>query len=697
MGYRSAVGAFRVLAALLVMALVGAGTFARAQEGAGNTTPPFGRPQASAAGDYAPAEIVNDEGGPVRITGTLTYTNLNFTMGVAQPLVILEDQAGFVDRDRHFLFSPESQVLGQFTSDFFTSPVSYSLALPIEPQGAYRNVADSSDAIGVQVYAVAYWTNKWGDPFLEERDLYGGGWSTAYASTRVSEDASARYEIVGGRLLIYAPDDAQGFPAGFGDDGLLFTADDPIVRVPQGYTVVDLDTNPFTFDRSRHAVIDLIEPTGIALDDFSDLSYTDAFDAMIDKMSREYAFTEYKGIDWEAMADAFRPRVEEAERAADRQAYLRALRDFTWAIPDGHISGPFIFEDFQTGAAGGLGMLIRELDDGRVIVTYLSDNGAAQRAGIQLRAEIVEINGRPVSEVIGQTTPWTSPFSTEHNLRLTQMRDAIRFPIGTRVEVAYRNPGNRGIPTIATLVAVSDPESWTAWWNQFTGGRTGIELPVQYRLLDGGFLYAGVNSFSDNELLTVQLWERMIETLNNNNIPGVVVDMRQNGGGSGFLADQMAAYFFDEPLVLGSRGSYNEELGAFYFDPDPRAQERFYLPPEHHRYHGNVAVLVGPNCASACERFAYAMTLQGRAQTVGHYPTAGLGGGVEDFRMPEGQVIRFTVSRSVNAEGEIHIEGVGVAPTLRVPVTEATLFSASDPVLDAAVAYLRGEAVPQAP
>ncbi|MEO5887554.1 MAG: hypothetical protein ABIQ77_07820, partial [Anaerolineales bacterium] len=43
------------------------------------------------------------DGGPKTVTGTLTYTNLFFTDGVAQPVIILEDQGGFVTRDRKFL------------------------------------------------------------------------------------------------------------------------------------------------------------------------------------------------------------------------------------------------------------------------------------------------------------------------------------------------------------------------------------------------------------------------------------------------------------------------------------------------------------------------------------------------------------------------------------------------------------------
>src|SRR3990172_5126578 len=128
-----------------------------------------------ALGDEPEAPIINDEGGPVVITGSVAYTNSFFTAGVAEPLVILEDQAGFVDRNEHFLMPPASQTLGQITSDFYTSPFTYSVALPIEPQGTLRDVDhDGAQETGVMVFAVAYWTNTFGDPSLEERDLYGG-------------------------------------------------------------------------------------------------------------------------------------------------------------------------------------------------------------------------------------------------------------------------------------------------------------------------------------------------------------------------------------------------------------------------------------------------------------------------------------------------------------------------------------------
>lgn len=649
------------------------------------------------ASDEEEEEIVfinEDDGGPVSIVGEVAYTNPFFTAGVAQPLVILEDQAGFVDRDENFLMPLSSQTLGQITSNFFESPFSYSVALPIEPQGTYRDVDnDEEEEQGVQIYAVAYWTNTFGDPFLEERDLYGGGWSTAYASTRVSEDFETEREIIGGKLLVYAADDTQSFPINFGEDGLLFTEDDAeMVDLPQGYTVVDLDTVPFTFDRSASQVIDLLEPQGSALIDYSDLTYTEAFTSLLGTLSTEYAFTEYKEIDWEALAEEYQPLFEEADETGDAELYRVALRDFLWEIPDGHISGPFVVEEFQTNVAGGIGMAIRDVDDGRVIVNFVLEGGPAAEAGIGLGTEIISVNETPIDEWVEQSVAYSAPFSTDHVERLQKLRYAVRYPLDTEVEVTFLNPPTDDEPEpeeqTVTLTAISEGASFS--FSSFAAGTTGFELPVEYEVLDNGYVLVRITSFFDNQVLTVQLWERLMQTINANGTPGIIIDMRQNGGGFGFLADQMAAYFFDEPYILGNTGYYDESVGEFVFREDDA--ERFYLPPsEDLRYDGDVVVLVGPACSSACEFFSYVMTIDNRATVVGHYPTGGLGGSVNDLDMPEGERIRYTIGRAVDANGNIHIEGIGVVPDYFVPVTEETLFSEGDPVLDAGVAVLDGE------
>lgn len=633
------------------------------------------------------AEIQNDEGGPAIVEGEMNYTNPENMQTVAQPLIVLEDQAGFIDRNRGFLLPPESQILGVITGDFFSPPFTWTLSLPIVPQGSLRDVDNDGETDeGVMTYAVAFWSNVYGDPYLERRDLSGGGWSTAYASTHVKTNPSGGGEVIGGKYIVWAPDDQQGFPSGFGEDGKLFTEDDPIVRLPAGYTVVDMDTSPFTFDRSQRPFIELIEPEDVALDDFSDMSYTEAFDAMLKMFREEYAFTELKGIDWDAMEAVFRPRFAEAEANEDYNAYRHALRDFMLSIPDTHIVAPFIAEDFQRETGGGLGMAIRDLDEGRTIVNFVTPGGPAERAGIELGAEITEMGGQPVDEFVAAIQPYSGPFGSQHFQRLQQLRYATRAPLGTEVSVTFRNPESTESQTV-TLTAEEDPASFR--FSSFNSGRTGVELPVEFKLLDNGLGYVKVYSFFDNELLTIQLWEQMMKSLNSLGVPGLIIDMRQNGGGSGTLADQMAAYFFNDELVLGNTEAYDQDLGKFYADPN--TVQRFYPPDESLQYQGSVAVLIGPNCASACEFFTYNMTRQGRADVIGQYPTAGAGGARVMFLMPGPEQELLPLGRPLDAEGNIIVEGTGVAPTIHVPVTEETLFAEGDVLLDTAAALLLGK------
>ena len=117
---------------------------------------------------------------PVEISGDIPYTSPFFLNSISQPFVMLEDQAGFMRRDREFRFPLEGQVIGPVNVDK-NQKLTYTLSLPSVPQGTLLDVDNNGTKdIGVQVFQIAYWSNTWGDTFLEERD--GKGWSNAYNS-----------------------------------------------------------------------------------------------------------------------------------------------------------------------------------------------------------------------------------------------------------------------------------------------------------------------------------------------------------------------------------------------------------------------------------------------------------------------------------------------------------------------------------
>lgn len=633
---------------------------------------------------YPPAPLDLDEGGLREISGSITFSNTFSLSGASDAIILLEDQSGFIQRNPDYVIPRRTQTLGQMTSDIGESPVEYRLTLPTLPDAPLHRFATGQP--GVMVFAISYWTNLFGDAYLEERDQLGVGWSTSYVSTRVSHRAAVRGEIEGGVLLVYAPEEGAAFPLDFGADERLFTEDDRLGLLPAGWTLVDLDERPFRFDRSRRARVNLIEGEAAQSDDFSRLTYSLAFSAMVDKFRREYAFTEHKGIDWDALEAEFLPRFAHAEERRDAIAYLLALRDFTWRIPDDHIDSNLVqalATMYLRETDGGIGLALRELDDGQIVVWHAIEGSPAALAGIERGAAILRVNGIAAAAWVDQAITWGGPYSTTHTERLQKLRYATRFPVGSGVTLEYRNPGQAGEAT-AQLVAVAEDASFLI--SSFSAGSTGFELPVAYESLGDGVLYASIRDFQEDRRLTVQLWERMLRTANEQGVRALILDLRNHAGGSTWLADQLAAYFFDEPLSLGNTGFYDAERDEFVFDA-ARAG-RFRLPPEELRFRGQVALLLGPNCASACEFFAYNLTLQDRAVTFGHYPTAGMGGTAERFRMPGSIVVQMTAGRAVNAQGEVHIEGRGVVPSLRVPLTLETLLMDGDAVLQAALAVI---------
>jgi C-terminal processing protease CtpA/Prc len=617
-----------------------------------------------------PGEENPDE--PVFITGKIPYTSPFFLNTISEPFVMLEDAAGFAQRDREFVFPLVGQAIGpvEVTEG---QEVIYSLALPSIPQGTMQDLDhDNIPDPGVQVFSISYWSNTWGGPFLEERD--GSGWSNAYTS--MITDPERKDEIIGGTLLIWAPDDHQKFPSGFGDDGLLFTSDDPTSSVPAGYTIVDLNQEPFRFYKEARPTIELIEGE-VAVNDFSGMSYSEAFDALFDKVSREYPFTQEKGINWEQL---YLATSGEIAKAKNQQDFYKALRQFAFSIPDAHISLSLDPQIFYDERGGGYGIVLKELSDGKVLVTQVFEPGPAWEAGIQVGAEIISWDGMPVGDAIAQVVPDFGPYSTEHHKRLEQVAFLTRGPQFSAVEVEFKNP-EAATPEKAKLDSTSEYESLFASLPVFQGDE--MNLPIQGEVLDdSGLGYIKINTFSEDYSLLASTWEYLIQQLIDNEVPGLIIDVRINSGGSGSLATDFAGYFFDQEIPLYKGFYYSNESGQFEND----GSESSILPGPM-KYEGPIAVLVSPYCISACEGFAYAMSQEERSIIVGNYPTAGAFGevGRGQYDLPDDISMQFPTGRPETPDGQLLIEGVGVIPDITVPVTEESVLGGSDTVLEAAV------------
>jgi len=633
-----------------------------------NPTPTLATPATGSTGDQ-----------PVRITGSFEYTNDFIFTYYSENMVALVDMNGFITRDMEWEIPVDGQILGYMTLDLEQMRADYQLDLPAEPRGNLVDVdQDDQSETGVQVFAVSYWPNLVGSPYSVGDDR-SRGWPNYLAS--VITDTENKDEVIGGKLVVWAPDGEQEFPTGYGEDGLLFTEDDPAGSIPAGFSVVDLDQTPFAVSQEKEPEITLYEPQDVTLKDFSDLSYSEAFKQMFDQIRLEYAFNdiEDKAPDWDALWSELEPRVAEAEQDQDPQAFYLALRDYTYAFKDGHVGlsgGDIENEVFAEATDGGYGFAIGETDDQRAIVIFVVPDGPADAAGIKVGAEIITFNDKPVSEAIGEVKPLSAPFSTDFSLRYQQARYLLRAPVGTEATLTYKNP-ETSTEQDATLEAVAERDSFS--YTSVFRGFDPNALPVEFRILDSGVGYVKINSNFDDLNLIIRLFERALQTFSANQVPGVIIDMRQNSGGANL---GLAGFLTDQEIELGQLEYFSENTGQF----EPEGVREKVFPNENQYSFPQMALLVSQACASACEIEAYGFSQVPGMIVVGTTPSGGVEAEVArgQYLLPENMSLQVPTGRFTLPDGSIFLEGVGVEPTLLVPATPENLLSQEDVVLQAA-------------
>ena len=186
--------------------------------------------------------------------------------------------------------------------------------------------------------------------------------------------------------------------------------------------------------------------------------------------------------------------------------------------------------------------------------------------------------------------------------------------------------------------------------------------------------------------LLLRLFEHGLKKFQEQKVTRVIVDLRNNGGG---VPLGLAGFLTNQEIPLGQMEYYDNTQGKFI----PKGPPDTVTANENQYHFDKIAVLVGLNCASACELEAYAMSKVPGAIVVGQYPTGGIEAEVSrgQIKMPENIGMQFPTGREVNPDGSLFLEGVGVQPTLKVPVDANSVLSSADIVLQAAENALTGK------
>jgi len=204
--------------------------------------------------------------------------------------------------------------------------------------------------------------------------------------------------------------------------------------------------------------------------------------------------------------------------------------------------------------------------------------------------------------------------------------------------------------------------------------RSRIIVPsVESEMLPGNIAYVQLFTFGADTSRDMRL---ALEELMAQSPSGLILDLRNNGGGYLDTAVDITSEFLKEGVVLledyndGSRYTYEVEPGGVATD----------VP---------MVVLVNPGSASASEILAGALQDYGRAPLVGE-TTYGKGSVQISRTLSNGQgALRVTIARWLTPDAR-QIHGVGLEPDYLVPFTQEDADAGRDPQLDEAIRLLGG-------
>jgi len=283
---------------------------------------------------------------------------------------------------------------------------------------------------------------------------------------------------------------------------------------------------------------------------------------------------------------------------------------------------------------GGIGVYVEQDNQGRIMIYSPIKGTPAYKEGIKHGDVIVRINGQ-------STVKMTSDEAAQ----------LMRGDPGTKLELGvYRDSEGKEL--------------------NFTIVREIINVPsVEDKILDesAGIGYISLNQFhaqSANELAT-----SVEKLISGNKVKGIILDLRDNGGGDFNAAVDIAGIFLDgDTVVMAADNKGNQQV----YKASPGKVD---IP---------LVVLVNQDSASASEILAAALQDNRRAELVG-VKTFGKGLVQTVFPLHDGGALKLTTQKYYTPNGT-DINEVGITPDYEV---QNDPNSSQDLQLDKAITVLK--------
>lgn len=391
----------------------------------------------------------------------------------------------------------------------------------------------------------------------------------------------------------------------------------------------------------------------------------EAFDFVWGTIDRRYYDPKMNGVNWQAMRERYRPV---ALAAATDEAFWDVLDRMTGELRDSHtrVESPLRAEARKRNESVTLGLNLAWLGDD-LVVMGVNNQTDAWWAGIRPGMIVQSIDSKPARAAYDALLAESRNSSSERARHAAAIGRLNRGEVGTEVRLVVKRADASLLTATLKRSRVANPPSAAS------------------RILPSGFGYIRFSNFMPQ--LTETIKKGFADS---RNAPGLIIDLRGNGGGSLVMTRDLLSELFRERTVLSRQLTRDMKPITVGFGLIDVIRLEYDVPARPDAYAGPVVVLINEGSGSGSEYFAATLQALGRATIVGTNSCGCLLGFLGYANVPGGAELAYSEIGFMTPNGQ-RIEGDGVKPDWVVKPTLADLQLYRDRTLETAEQLLKAE------
>lgn len=396
------------------------------------------------------------------------------------------------------------------------------------------------------------------------------------------------------------------------------------------------------------------------------VDYAADFKKGFERMKTRYVLSEHKNVDWDGLYAEYLPLFEEVTKSGDEVDNQILWDKFCAEFHDLHVGFTSDNETYEAAckrAAGNdYGLVIVTLADGRTVAANVDDSLSS--LSIHNGTEIVSWNGMTPAEADELSDYYhMQNFSDEDNRKFYEGFFAAGMG-GDTSELVYID--DNGAEQSVVLSKLSD-DYYTRFQEVYDRINKGLEAGhMSVTKLNGttaclrikSMLFDTASEKDNHAAMQKELREKIL-SLKEEGVRDIVIDIRENNGGSGTMVRAIAQlfapegehYYVSDACWDNENKCYvRESEGVWKKENDVTFQGENILGDD-----GRVVLLVTARSVSAADHMTKVMTNFDNTTVIGFTEPAGSAQGVASVTLKSGS-LAYSAALMLNEDGTVFVD-----------------------------------------